>query len=142
MVPTETQMTPAVSVTAAQQIISRTVTLLERKFDDVLAAKPEAVDLNLSAVQIIDSAGLNWLLSMKSRLETLGTRLRLVDLSPVMVDALLATRLETRLGVGPGNTLQESGLIPAGGVHGSGNEAQVQAWRTAGYQRQADAGTD
>jgi len=119
MVPTETQMTPAVSVTAAQQIISRTVTLLERKFDDVLAAKPEAVDLNLSAVQIIDSAGLNWLLSMKSRLETLGTRLRLVELSPVMVDALLATRLETRLGVGSGNTTQESGLIPAGGVHGS-----------------------
>ena len=116
MVRTETL--PA-TVVAAQQLVSRTIPLLERKFDDVLAAKPEAVDLVLSAVQIVDSAGLNWLLSLQARLESLGTRLRLVDLSPVMGDALLATRLESRLGVAAASASTEASLSPAGGVHGS-----------------------
>ncbi len=85
-----------VSITAAQQIIQRTLPALERKLDEVIAAKPGVIDVVLSAVQIVDSAGLNWLLSIQARLETLGIRMRLVDPSPVMADVLLATRLDAR----------------------------------------------
>ena len=118
MAGTEAQAIPAVSVTAAQQIVSRTIPLLERKFDDALAGKPAAIDLILSAVQIVDSAGLNWLVALQIRLESLGTRLRLVELSPVMADVLLATRLDTRLGVAVSNQSPDAPLNPAGGVHG------------------------
>src|SRR5258708_4729659 len=110
---TETEMSPAVSVAAAQQVVSRTIPLLERKFDDIMAAKPEVVELSLSAVQIVDSAGLNWLISLQARLESLGTRLRLVELSPVMADVLLATRLEARFGVATTAPMQEAALSPA-----------------------------
>src|SRR4051812_4474722 len=116
MVRTETL---PVTVAAPQQFVSRTIPLLERKFDDALAAKPPSVDLVLSAVQIVDSASLNWLLSLQVRLESWGTRLRLVDLSPVMADVLLATRLDARLGVATATTGAEASLNPAGGVHGS-----------------------
>lgn len=107
----------SVSITAAQQVTQRTLPALERRLDEVLAGKPPVVDLVLAAVQIVDSAGLNWLLSIQSRLETLGIRLRLVDPSPVMADVLLATRLDARFIVevtgaaGPGNG------HPAGGDH-------------------------
>ena len=112
---------------AAQQVVQRTLPALERRLDEAIVSKPEAIDLVISAVQIVDSAGLNWLLSMQARLETLGIRLRLVDPSPIMSDVLLATRLDTRFTVestaetagaggasGPTrNTLSTSG--PAGG---------------------------
>jgi len=86
--------------------------------DEVIAGKPGVIDVVLSAVQIVDSAGLNWLLSIQARLETLGIRMRLVDPSPIMADVLLATRLDARFTVeitgaaGSGN-----GHTP-GGAHG------------------------
>ena len=83
-------------IVAAQQILQRTIPNLERQFDDAIAAKPAAVDFVVTAVQIIDSAGLNWLLSCNGRLETMGIKLRLVDPSPTMADVLAATRLDTR----------------------------------------------
>ena len=94
---------------AAQQVIQRTLPALERRLDEVLAGKPEVVDLGLSAVQVIDSSGLNWLLSIQSRLETLGIRMRLVDPSPIMADVLLATRLDARF------------TVEVTAPHGSGN---------------------
>jgi len=87
------------TITAAQQIVQRTIPTLERRIDDVIAGKPAFVDLDVAHVQIIDSAGLNWLLSLQGRLETLGSKLRLPDPSPIMADALLATRLDTRLSI-------------------------------------------
>jgi anti-anti-sigma factor len=112
MVREESHPLQAATVAAAQQIVARTISLLERKIDDAAASKPEAIDLALSAVQIIDSAGLNWLLATQARLEAQGTKLRLVDLSPIMADALLATRLDTRLVVPSKNGVDE--LMPAG----------------------------
>jgi anti-anti-sigma factor len=108
----------SVPVIPPQQITQREIPALERRLDEVIVAKPEAVDLVMSNVQIVDSAGLNWLLSIQSRLETLGIRLRLVDPSPIMTDVLLATRLdahftvEIRAAAGAGN-----GHAP-GGTHG------------------------
>jgi anti-anti-sigma factor len=90
---TRTQTLP---VTAPQQVIQRTLPTLERQIDDALAAKPQGLDLLLSAIQIIDSHGLNWLLSLQARLESLDVRLRLVDPSAIVADALLATRLDSR----------------------------------------------
>ena len=87
------------AIVAAQQMVQRTLPALERRVDDVIAAKPPFVDIDVSHVQIIDSIGLNWLLSLNARLETLGSKLRLLDPSPVMADVLLATRLDTRLTV-------------------------------------------
>ena len=89
----------AVSVTAAQQLTQRTLPTLERRVDEAIHEKPEAIDLMMGAVQIVDSVALNWLLSVAGRLETLGIRLRLVDPSAVMSDVLLATRLDSRFTV-------------------------------------------
>ena len=103
----------AVSIAAAQQVLSRTLAQLERKVDEAIAGKPPFVDLVVSNVQIIDSAGLNWMLAVQGRLETLGIKLRLVDPSSIMVDVLMATRLDTRLTVH-----QSNGTPSAGGVDG------------------------
>jgi anti-anti-sigma factor len=97
----------SISIMAAQQVVQRTLPALERQLDEVIAGKPGVIDLVMSAVQIVDSTGLNWLLALQARLETLGIRMRLVDPSPVMADVLLATRLDARFTVevtgGPGN---------------------------------------
>ena len=88
-----------VSVTAAQQLTQRTLPTLERRVDEAIHEKPEAIDFIMSAVQIVDSAALNWLLSLLARLETLGIRLRIVDPSAIISDVLLATRLDSRFTV-------------------------------------------
>jgi anti-anti-sigma factor len=88
-----------VPIIASQQIVQRTVSSLERNVDDAIVGKPEVVDLILSSVLLVDSAGLNWLLSVQSRLQTMGIRLRLMDPSPIMADVLLATRLDSRFTV-------------------------------------------
>jgi anti-anti-sigma factor len=87
----------AVPIAVAQQMLARTLPLLERKVDDAIAGKPATVDLVVSNVEIIDSAGLNWILAVQARLEGLGIKLRLVDPSLIMADVLLATRLDSRL---------------------------------------------
>jgi len=103
----------AIPILAAQQIVQRTLPTLERRVDEVIAAKPEVIDLMVSAVQIVDSIGLNWMLAMQTRLETLGIRVRLVDPSPIMSDVLLATRLDARF------TVERTGGDRGGGNHGS-----------------------
>lgn len=103
------------SATAAQQIVQRTLATLERRIDELVAEKPDVIDLVLSHVQIIDSAALNWLLSMQARLETLGIRMRLVDPSAVMADVLLSTRLDSRFTV---ESTGGNGLAAAGNGDG------------------------
>ncbi len=102
----------AKSILVAQQIGQRTIPSLERQVDDMVATKPPHVDLVMSQVQMIDSVGLNWLLSVQARLETLGTKLRVVDPSQIVADILLATRLEGRLSV------THSSEMVQGVVHG------------------------
>ena len=104
----------AISIAVAQQVLTRTLPLLERKVDEAVVAKPQAVDLLMSNVQIIDSAGLNWILAVQTRLETMGIKLRLVDPSPIIADVLLATRLDSRLTI-EHTTGNASG---SGGVNG------------------------
>ena len=99
----------AVTITAPQQIVQRTIPTLERQVDDALVSG-HGIDLILSQVQIIDSAGLNWLLQMQMRLTTLGKKLRLVDLSAILADVLVATRLEQRFSIMTSNA--------QGGTHG------------------------
>ena len=117
----------SVPIMAAQQIVQRTLPALERRLDEAIVSQPQAIDLVMSAVQIIDSAGLTWLMSMQARLETLGIRMRLVDPSPIMSDVLLATRLDahftlefpgggngTGAGSNGGNGLSRNGHSPGG----------------------------
>ena len=91
--------TQAIAISAPQQVVQRTLAPLERQIDDAIAAKLPTIDIALSEVQLIDSAGLNWLLSVLGRLQTLDMKLRLIDPSPIMVDVLLATRLDSRFAV-------------------------------------------
>jgi anti-anti-sigma factor len=102
----------AIPVMAPQQLVQRSIPLLERQLDNAIAARPPAIDLVISAVQIVDSGGLNWLLALHARLDTLNIRLRLTNPSSIMTDALVATRLDARLTIL--NTSGES----QGGVHG------------------------
>ena len=44
-------------ISAAQQIVQRTLPTLERRVDDVIAGKPPFVDIDVSSVQTIDSVG-------------------------------------------------------------------------------------
>jgi anti-anti-sigma factor len=105
--------TQSIPVAASQQLIQRSVPTLERLVDDAIAARPAAIDLVVSAVQIVDSGGLNWLLALHARLDTLNIRLRLTNPSPVITDALAATRLDARLAVA-GAAVADT----QGGTHG------------------------
>lgn len=97
-------------IVAPQQVVQRSIPTLERQVDDAVAARPQAIDLVVSAVQVVDSAGLNWVLALPQRLETLNIRLRLVNPSSIMADALMATRLDARF------TIQTN--AQEGGAHG------------------------
>jgi anti-anti-sigma regulatory factor len=102
-------------IIAPQQIVQRTIPALELHVDDAVAAKPAVVDMILAGVLIIDSAGLNWLLAVQSRLETLGLRLRLLDPPPIISDVLLATRLDSRFTIAVTGASENHG-------HGSGGD--------------------
>jgi len=100
------------AVTVAEQVTARTVPALERKVDDAVERKPQVVDFVMSHVQVVDSAGLAWLLSILGRLETLNIKMRIVAPSPLMADVLLATRLDSRFVV---ETSQPAASGSAGG---------------------------
>lgn len=97
-----------------QQVLQRTLPTLERKVDDAIDTKPDVVDFVTANVQMIDSAGLNWLLGVLGRLDTLKIKMRIIDPSPIMADVLQATRLDSRFAV-------ETSTPPApeGGGNGS-----------------------
>ncbi len=106
--------TQAIPINAPQQVTQRTIAPLEREIDDAIAAKQPIVDISLAQVETIDSSGLNWLLSVQGRLETVGLKLRLIDPSPLMVDVLLATRLDSRF------TVISAEVCTLGAAHGRG----------------------
>ena len=74
---------------------------MERQVDQALLRKPEAVWVELSAVQSVESAGLEWILMAQSRLAIQGIQLILRNPSPIMADILIATRLDSRFMVVP-----------------------------------------
>src|SRR4051812_47179927 len=84
---------PALQIALAQQISVRTIPLLERQLDDAFAQRASSVELIAGSVQVVDSAGLNWLLNAKTRVEALGASFKINDPSPVLIDAFTATRL-------------------------------------------------
>jgi hypothetical protein len=84
------------TVIAPQFISQRTVGGMDRLIDDAITQKPEVIDIALAAVQGLDSVGLGWLISVQERLAGLSMKLRLTDASDLVLDILLATRLETR----------------------------------------------
>ena len=85
-----------VVITPPQQMSQRSLTLLERQLDDAIAQRASAVDMPLNSVQVIDSAGLNWLLNAKARLEVAGIPLHLMNLSDIVKDIFVATRMDSR----------------------------------------------
>ncbi|HUO07370.1 MAG TPA: STAS domain-containing protein [Phycisphaerae bacterium] len=89
----------AALIDAPQQISQRTVNGIDRDLDEAITQRAPNVALNLSATQIIDSAGLNWLLNAQSRLAASNITLHLVAVPPIVVDILLATRLDSRFTV-------------------------------------------
>jgi anti-anti-sigma factor len=94
---------PALQITLPQQLSVRTIPLLERQLDDAFAKRSQAVELLAAAVQIVDSAGLNWLLTAKTRLDALGSALKIFDPSPILSDAFTATRLDSRFTIAHSN---------------------------------------
>ncbi|MGN6368705.1 MAG: STAS domain-containing protein [Phycisphaerae bacterium] len=89
----------AVSIVAPQQITQRTLNGIDRQLDDAITQRVGVVQLNVSGTQVIDSAGLNWLLNAQSRLAATQIRLELVEVPAIVQDILVATRLEPRLTV-------------------------------------------
>lgn len=69
---------------------------MERQVDEALLAKPESVWVDLAAVQAVESAGLEWLIVVQSRLAAQGIQLVLKRPSKLMSDVLIATRLDSR----------------------------------------------
>ena len=91
----------ALVIPAPQQISANTVPTLERQIDEAIAQRASAVEFDLAITQIIDSAGLNWLLNSQSRLGTMNIPLRLAGAPPIIIDVLHATRLESRFTLVP-----------------------------------------
>jgi anti-anti-sigma factor len=87
----------AVTIVAPQQITQRTMNGLDRQLDDAITQRVALVELNVAGTQIIDSAGLNWLLNAQSRLGATEIRLQLVEVPAIVQDVLVATRLDSRL---------------------------------------------
>jgi anti-anti-sigma factor len=86
----------AVQILLPQQITVKTLPLLERQVDDAIAQRATAVEMLAGGVQIMDSAGLNWLLTARARLEVGGCTLKIVDPSSITMDVFVATRLDSR----------------------------------------------
>lgn len=106
----------SVPIIVPQQIVQRTIPPMELRVDEAIAGKPAVIDMILSNVLLIDSAGLNWLLSVQSRLETMGIHMRLLDPSPIMADVLLVTRLDSRFAIAA-TGMPEDQKPGNGGVH-------------------------
>ncbi len=96
-------------VTAPQQLNQQTIGAVERQIDEAISQRAPLVELNMSGVQIVDSAALNWLLDIDTRLKNSNSGLRLVKLTALVEDILLATRLDGRLNIQPAEVVTEGG---------------------------------
>lgn len=85
-----------IAIAAPAQVTQRTTQPLERQIDDAIAEKPLGIDLNVDAVEILDSFGLNWLIEIQTRLTSCDIKLQLTDVNQLVADVMHATRLEGR----------------------------------------------
>ena len=69
---------------------------LDRQVDQAIVAKTEVVGLEMSGVQTLDSAALNWLLTVQNRLAAQGIQMQLQHPSILCSDIFVATRLDHR----------------------------------------------
>jgi anti-anti-sigma regulatory factor len=69
---------------------------VERLIDTAVAGNPELLTIDLSRVNAVDSAALNWLLATQTRLAGLGIQVLINSPSPLATDVFIATRMENR----------------------------------------------
>ncbi len=67
---------------------------LADRVDGLIGAGRNRLILNLAAVSHIDSAGLSWLLSMRSAVVGAGGQLKLLSLAERVQDLIVTTKLE------------------------------------------------
>ena len=67
---------------------------LSERVDGLIGAGRNRLVLNLGAVSNIDSAGLSWLLSMRSAVVGAGGQLKLLNLTERVQDLIVTTKLE------------------------------------------------
>jgi len=93
-----------------QHITQAALAALDLQLAEAMLQKVANLGFNMSQVQSIDSAGLNWLLSAQNRLAQQGIHMVLHDPSPICLDVFVATRLEQRfkLATGTGQELRHA----------------------------------
>jgi anti-anti-sigma regulatory factor len=69
---------------------------IDRLMDTALAGNPELLKVDLSRINTVDSAALNWLLATQTRLAGLSIQMILQNPSALITDVLVATRMENR----------------------------------------------
>src|SRR5579862_7050615 len=84
------------TVSAPQHMTQTCLASMDQQIDQALAAKPSSILLNLSALQAIDSASLQWLLQTQSRLAAQQVEMHIHNPSDTCHDVFLATRLDSR----------------------------------------------
>jgi anti-anti-sigma regulatory factor len=86
-------------ITAPAQFTARSLLALDRLVDDAISQHTLVVDVDMAAVEGVDSAALNWLLTTQDRLTVSEIALRLIRVRSLVEDILLATRLDGRFTV-------------------------------------------
>ena len=69
---------------------------IDRQIDTAIASNPETLTIEMSLIQAVDSAALNWLLAVQTRLAGLGIQMVIHNPSALATDVLVATRMEHR----------------------------------------------
>ncbi len=86
-------------ITPPQNLAQPALVALEHQIDQAMLTRMETVAIDLSELQSIDSASLNWLLAAQNRLASQAIQMVLLEPSPLCLDVLTATRLDHRFKV-------------------------------------------
>lgn len=78
------------------QFVESALPALDHQVVQSILEKPEAVAVDLSGVQGIDSAALNWLLAVQQRMSTQNIRFYLANPCHFCMAVFTATRLDQR----------------------------------------------
>jgi len=98
-------------VSAPQHMTQTCLGSMDQQIEHALTEKASAILMDLSSLQAVDSASLNWLLQTQTRLALLKIELRIHNPSEIAHDVLLATRLDSRFTI---TTTPENVLVEAG----------------------------
>ena len=69
---------------------------IDRQIDTAIAGNPTVLTIDMSLIQSVDSAALNWLLAVQTRLAGLGIQMVVHNPSALARDVFIATRMEHR----------------------------------------------